>query len=160
MIDLPEAVPEILVRFVAKQIEVDPTVFTMYAKRDPTRREHLEEIRKEFGYRSFQLNDYRDISHTLLQYALENGNSMYLIQTAIDLLRQKKIILPALPTIERLVWETRKRAEKKIFMLLTKSLYGWQKRKLDELIAVSNDGKKTPLTWLKRFRGNHHQTPF
>ncbi|GAB6499035.1 MULTISPECIES: Tn3 family transposase [Bacillaceae] len=160
LVDLPEKVPEELVRFVAKQIGVDPTVFNLYAKRDPTRREHLEEIRKEYGYRSFQLNDYREISYTLLQHALENGNTLYLVQSTINLLRKRKIILPALSTIERLVWETRKRAEKKIFMLLTKSLCDWQKRRLDELIASSKHNKKTLLAWLKEIPGQSSPDAF
>lgn len=47
LVDLPE-IPESLLQFVAKQIEVDPDIFSLYARRDPTRREHLEEIRQEY----------------------------------------------------------------------------------------------------------------
>ncbi len=105
------AIPEGLLKFVAKQIGVDHKVYEEYAKREPTRREHLEEIRKEYGYRNFTILDYRRIPKFLQPYALENGNTMYLIQTALQELRKEKIILPAIPTIERAVWEVRKRTE-------------------------------------------------
>lgn len=159
LVDLPE-VPESLLQFVAKQIEVDPDIFPLYARRDPTRREHLEEIRQEYGYRTFTVNDYRTVSQILLQHALGNGNAMYLIHTTIEILRKKRIILPAIPTIERLVWETRQRAEKKIFTLLTHSLSGWQKEKLDKLIDPFVENKKTPLAWLREIPGQSSPEAF
>ena len=115
-------IPENLIEYIANQINVDPKVYSLYAQRDTTRREHLEEIRQVYGYRNFNNSDYRRISNVLLKSALENGNSVYLVRTAIDLLRKEKIILPAIPTIERMVWLTRTRAEKKIYTILTNNL--------------------------------------
>ncbi|MDU0204852.1 DUF4158 domain-containing protein [Paenibacillus sp. PFR10] len=74
-------------------------------KQEPTRREHMEEIRQLYGYRNFTLREYRSISQTLLKYDLENGNAVYLLRTAIDELRKQKIILPGITTLEHVVWE-------------------------------------------------------
>ena len=44
---------------------------------------------------------------------------MYLVRTAIDLLRKEKINLPAIPNIERMIWLARTRAEIKLYAILT-----------------------------------------
>ncbi|MGY3187607.1 hypothetical protein ACVWXS_002312 [Lysinibacillus sp. TE18511] len=59
---------------------------------------------------------------------------MYLIQTALQKLRKEKIILPAIPKIERAVWEVRKRTEEKISKVLTSSLTSSQQEKLDRIL--------------------------
>ncbi|MES5865971.1 Tn3 family transposase [Bacillus cereus group sp. RP32] len=154
------AISEGLLKFVAKQIGVDHTVYEAYAKREPTRREHLEEIRKEYGYRNFTILDYRRISKFLQPYALENGNTMYLIQTALQELRKEKIILPAIPTIERAVWEVRKRTEEKIFKVLTASLTSSQQEKLDRLLHPMPNTSKTYLSWLREIPGQFSPDAF
>ncbi|WP_192940595.1 DUF4158 domain-containing protein [Staphylococcus simulans] len=49
-------IPDNLIAYVAKQIDVNPDVFSSYAKRDTTRREHLEEIRQVYGGSVAKLN--------------------------------------------------------------------------------------------------------
>ncbi|MGG2067481.1 Tn3 family transposase [Bacillus sp. S14(2024)] len=147
-IDMPD-VPEELLQFVAGQLKVSPSAFELYANRDATRREHLEEIRQEYSYRAFTLRDYRSLSKALQPHAAKNGNAMYLIQMALQELRKERIIFPAVPTIERVVWETRKRAEEKIFKILTSSLTPSQQEKLDGLLLPMKDNPRTYLGWLK-----------
>lgn len=66
-----------------------------------TKYEHLDEIRKEYVYSSFTLHEYRSLSKFLHPQAMSNGNSLHLIQVALVELRKRKIILPAMATIER-----------------------------------------------------------
>ena len=113
-----EPIPDLVIQYIAKQINADPDSFSLYAKRDPTKHEHLEEIRQVFGYQNFSPSKYRKTAQFLMQHALQNGNSMYLLHTVQEQLRNQKIILPGITTIERLVWETRRRAEEKIFKSL------------------------------------------
>ncbi|MFP3887780.1 DUF4158 domain-containing protein [Priestia filamentosa] len=54
---------------------------------------------------------YRIIAQYTLQHTLGNGNTDYLICSTIKELRRQKVILPAMTTIERIVWEARQRAE-------------------------------------------------
>jgi len=150
-------IPDNLIAYVAKQIDVNPDVFSSYAKRDTTRREHLEEIRQVYGYRNLNNSDYRTISNDLLKSALENGNTMYLVRTALDLLRKGKIILPVIPTIERMVWLARIRAEKRIFATLTRNLSKGQKYELEKLIDSTTNNNKTKLAWLQEIPG--HSSP-
>lgn len=96
-------VPESVLRYIAKQIQVDPSAFLLYAEREQTKHEHMEQIRKVFGYSNFSLREYRKISQALFPYAMENENTLHLIRTAMDEMRKQKMILPAMTTIERLV---------------------------------------------------------
>jgi TnpA family transposase len=153
-------IPDNLIKYVANQINADPKVYSLYAQRDTTRREHLEEIRQVYGYRNFNNSDYRSISNALLKFALENGNSMYLVRTAINLLRKEKIILPAIPTIERMVWLARTRAEKKIYAILTSNLSKRHKRGLEKLIDLTVNNYKTQLAWLREIPGQSSPDSF
>lgn len=47
----------------------------------------MEEIRKEYGLRNFITTDYRRLSKFLQSHALNNGNTIYLIETALQDLR-------------------------------------------------------------------------
>lgn len=120
----------------------------------------MEEIRQVYGYQNFSTSKYREVAQYLLKHALQNGNSMYLLQTAQEELRNRKIILPGMTTIERLVWETRRRAEEKIFKSLTANLSQWQKYKLDKLIDPLVENRKTPLAWLRELPGQSSPDAF
>jgi TnpA family transposase len=144
-----EPIPDYVIQYIARQIDANPESFSLYAKRDPTKHEHMEEIRHVYGYQNFSAGKYREAAQFLLKHALQNGNFMYLLRTVQEELRNRKIILPGMTTIERLVWETRRRAEEKIFKYLTATLSLWQKQKLDKLIDPFVENRKTPLAWLR-----------
>ncbi|MCR8630588.1 hypothetical protein NV381_05165 [Paenibacillus sp. N5-1-1-5] len=52
-------------------------------------------------------------------------------------------------TIERAVWETRKRTEEKIFKLISSSLKELQIAKLDRVLTTIPERSKTYLAWLR-----------
>lgn len=153
-------IPESVLCYIAKQIGVEADVFSLYAQREPTRREHLEEIRQAYGYRNFTFREYRTISQTIFKYALENGNSVYLLRTTINELRKQKIILPALTTLERMVWETRLRAEDKISKILISSLTPDQIAKLELMLSHMPESSKTYLSWLREIPGSSSPDAF
>ena len=70
-----EDVPRSIVEFVAAQVGVDPDAFDDYAGgpdgagRDTTRREHVAEIARAFGFRHFGAQVYRELSRWLLPVA-------------------------------------------------------------------------------------------
>ncbi|WP_264806715.1 Tn3 family transposase [Cytobacillus sp. NCCP-133] len=155
-----EPIPDYVIQYIARQIDANPDSFSLYAKRDPTKHEHMEEIRQVYGYQNFSASKYREVAQYLLSHALQNGNSMYLLRTAQEALRNRKTILPGMTTIERMVWETRRRAEERIFKTLTSSLAHWQKQKLDALIDPFSESRKTPLAWLRELPGQSSPEAF
>lgn len=153
-------IPESLIDFIAKQLDIDPEVFPLYARRENTLWDHLKEIREEYGYTTFAISDYRRLLKYLFKIALENGNTTHLIREALDNLRRSKIILPAITTIERVIWEARNRAEEHIYNLIYSGLTINQKMKLDKLIEPTTDTGKTKLGWLKETTGQFSPEAF
>ncbi len=68
----------------------------------------------------------------------------------IDFLRKNRIILPAITTLERMVWEARARAraEKKLFNTVSQSLTNEQKEKLEEIITFSIHPNPIKRYWI------------
>ncbi|WP_311764926.1 DUF4158 domain-containing protein [Paenibacillus agricola] len=146
-------IPDSVISYISKQVGVAPDVFPLYAQREPTRREHMEEIRQTYGYRNFTLREYRFLSNIMLNFSFENGNYMYLIRVALDELRKQKIIIPGMTTIERVVWEVRQRAEEKIYKMLISSLSVEQIDKLENILSPMPESNKTYLAWLREVPG-------
>lgn len=90
--------------------------------RENTLWDRLKEIRSEYDFVTFTLKEYRMAFKNLYQLALENGDVIHLLYECIDFLRKNKIILPAITTLERMVWEARAMAEKKLFNTVSQSL--------------------------------------
>ncbi len=155
-----EEIPDFLIDYIAKQLNVDPKVYSLYARRENTLWDHLKEIREEYGFTNFTTKDYRRLLKFLYKLALENGNTVNLIREALDELRQRKIIFPAITTVERVVWEARNRAEEHIYTLIFSFLTTYQKQKLDKLIEPSIDSGKTKLGWLKETTGQSSPEAF
>ena len=63
----------------------------------------MREIRSEYGFIPFTSEEYQLSLKHLVNLALENEDTLYLINNCIWFLRDNKIILPAITTIEALV---------------------------------------------------------
>jgi TnpA family transposase len=152
-----EEIPYRVLDYIRNQLDIEPETFYQYAQREETRWEHLALIRKDYGYQSFSLTEYRKTSKEIFPHAMENSNGIQLMDLAIDSLRKRKVILPAVSTIERLVWDTRRRAEDKIYRSIDSSLSDDQKDYLNQIIESQLQNGKTPLGWLKEDPG--HPSP-
>lgn len=103
-----EKVPRNFIEFVASQVGVDPDAFYDYAGgfegtgRDTTRREHVAEIARTFGFRHFDAQAYRELSRWLLPIAEGTDSGEALIGTLLEEMRNRQIIAPALYAVERL----------------------------------------------------------
>ncbi|MFP7442584.1 MULTISPECIES: Tn3 family transposase [Bacillus] len=151
--------PDSVLRYIAKQINADPSSLGLYPQRENTLWDHMKEIRNEYGFITFTLKEYRMTFKHLYQLALENGDAIHLLHESIDFLRKNRVILPAITTLERMVWEARAMAEKKIFNTVSQSLTNDQKEKLEEIITSQHrsETNKTILGWLKESPG--HPSP-
>lgn len=155
-----KSLPDDVLKFIAKQIDVSPNEYKHYAQRVATRNEHLDELRQHYGYLNLSLHTFRLISQRALKRALENGNTDFLIRSTIDEFRRLKVILPAMTTIEKIVWEARNRAEEKIFKKTISELSEYQKQQLDRLLDVNSKHQKTPLDWLREVPGQSSPDAF
>lgn len=144
-----EAVPDALLSYVARQLDLDMRAFEQYAQRDTTRREHLCKIQETYGYKTFSQTHYNNLRDWLCPIALGTDKATALVSEVLNELQRRKVLVPALSTVERLVWEVQRQSQQQVFECLTQSLDASQKQKLDELI-LTEDGQPSQLTWLKQ----------
>jgi len=64
----------------AAQLKVPTGIWTFYADRDQTRREHLAELQEQFGYQTFTRAHYRQFGSELAALADQTHQGMLLVQ--------------------------------------------------------------------------------
>jgi hypothetical protein len=104
-------VPKRVVHYIAEQLGVDPNVFEQYGERDNTIFEHLDELRREFGFQNCGWPQLHGLGRELLLLALESDRSLPLIEAAVERLRAQQVIAPGITTLERLVWSVQRLAQ-------------------------------------------------
>jgi TnpA family transposase len=146
-----EAVPLPVIEHIASQVGAPPEAFAEYTlKRDVTRREHLREIMRTFGFRPFDAFAYRDLSRWLTPTAMSTDSGEALVDALVGEMRARGIVIPAIYAVERLGWEVRNRARRAVFAQLVDGLAEEQLESLDELLVVPEAEAETPLGWLRR----------
>ncbi len=87
-----DAYPQIL-SILASQLGVDPVVFSDYRHgRDTTRREHVLELQRDFGFRSFSATIYRELAGWLLPIARSTDVGPVLVGALVDEMRASQWI--------------------------------------------------------------------
>ncbi len=148
-----ERVPERILQYIATQVGVQPEVFEGYGERENTRREHLAEIERTFGYRAFDVDVKRELAEWLLPMALGTDSGVALVTALVEEMRHRKIIIPALSSLERLGWEVRHEAQSLVFERLIGGLTPEQRVQLDGLLSLPASSHQTALVWLRQAAG-------
>ena len=152
-----QKIPESVLFYISEQLNINPKEYDLYFQRENTRLIHFKEIRELYGYKIYSENDYKYLIEYLLPLAMENDNVVRLVKTAIDELKNRRIILPGITTIERVVNEVITKSNNLVIDILNKSLTTSQKKSLDFIIEQSTETNKTTLAWLKEDPG--HSSP-
>ncbi len=146
-----EEVSPLVVSYIASQLRLNPMSIVQYGQdREATRYEHLAEIEKACGFRPFTKREYRELAVWLLPLARTTDAGTVLVSTLIEEMRTRLIIIPALSTVERLGWETRRRAQRHIYRKLTEGLTTLQQTQLKALLTVPVASRQTILVWLRQ----------
>lgn len=146
-----ESIPDDIIRYVAVQIETNPKVLNYYAKRENTIWNHTKEIRKTYDFILFNDEVRKYTEKYLINLALENDDKLFLIDRCIHFFRDNKVILPAITTIEALVWEVKEKVEKIVIDTIISYLDTKQRERLNEIVSSQSEKlkNKTILGWLK-----------
>ena len=129
-----------LLRLVAKQLKVSAEIWADYGQREQTRREHLVELQKVFGFKTLTTSHYQQSVHTLTELALQTDKGIVLASSLVDDLRQQSIILPAMYAMERICAEAVTLANRRIYATLTDPLSSDRRQRLDKLLE-RRDGR-------------------
>jgi hypothetical protein len=74
-------VPRAVLTVIAEQVDVPASAFTSYGDRENTLYEHLDELRRECGFRSCGWREYLLVARSLLPDAMESDRPLPLIET-------------------------------------------------------------------------------
>jgi hypothetical protein len=144
-------VPRPVLAAIAEQVGVPVSAFTSYGERENTLYEHLDELRRECGFRSCGWREYLLVARALLPDAMESDRPLPLIESALERLRAEGILAPNMISVERLVWIVLKIAERRLLRSLTQLLTLEQRTRLDGLLhADTRLGGATRLSWLRQ----------
>ena len=147
---LGETMPSNIVEFVASQIGTDPDAFHNYAReRDTTRREHVAELVRTFGFRSFDGRAYRELSHWLLPIAEGTDSGEALVEALLEEMLRREIIAPALYAWSPTRAFPERRAQERVFGKFVRNLDDERLGKLDSLLVVPEGEDETPLNRLR-----------
>lgn len=146
-----DCVPLSVIKYIARQINVVSKSFESYPQRENTLWEHIKEIRSEYKFIAFTSIEYELTFKYISNLAFENEDTLYLFNECLNFLRNNKIIFPAITTIERLVWESKLHAEKKVLGIINNSLTIDQKKQLENTLLLKSPSEMniTILGWLK-----------
>ena len=113
-----ETPPANLLHFVAEQLGADASEIGEYAARDETRREHLQVSCKEYRFRPYGPAHSPLLRRYLETEALSIDSAFTLVESAMEWLRQHRVILPALATLEAVVRTVRSKVERDVYWRL------------------------------------------
>jgi hypothetical protein len=97
-----EALPEVMIAFVAEQIDVPPEVLADYGRREQNRWEHAAEAQRHLGLHVPGREDRRAALAAALQAAEATDRGQPIAEAMIAALRGRCSVLPAADTLDRL----------------------------------------------------------
>ncbi len=148
-------IPEPIVAYVAEQLAVSTTAMTRYGQRVSTVYEHLEKIRRQYGYHNYDWPAILHLTRHLLPLALESDEPFPLVEAALLYMKEQLIIAPGITTTERLIRRVQGIARYRTYRYLTRMLTIEQTTTLDELLDSDKGvSGKTRLSWLRIPPGN------
>lgn len=145
-----DTIPEPALNFVAEQLRLGSDVLASYATRPQTRREQLDALRDEFGFRMFAPGHGRELLSWLLPIALATTNASAVAAALMDELRRRRIIAPGPSVIERLVTAILVVAERHVAGQLTSALSAVQTDALDALLRPKEGTSMSMLAWTRQ----------
>lgn len=142
-------IPEELVSFIAEQLDLPTAAIGNYAHREQTMTDHARELNLAFGWRHAVRSDIPFLIEAAASAAWSSDKGPVIVAGMIKSLRQAKILLPLVSTIERAGLAGRARARKSAMLALVAELTLEQLAKLDLLMVSDPEKGVTPLAWLK-----------
>ena len=146
-----EAIPLNVLGFIAAQLGMGVEDLDGYAIREETRREHLAELRRIYGYRMFSGRCARDLKVWLEHEAEAAHSNEGLARRFVEECRRRQVILPGLSVLERLCAGALVAAERRIEARVVAGLDDALRMRLDRLLTEEVDGGVSRFVWLRRF---------
>jgi TnpA family transposase len=148
----PAEVPQGVVAYLARQLGVTDTGGLRRYATGEMRRDHVAEIRRQYGYRDFHEGTeaaalYRWLANRAWVSA-ERPSVLFDLATAR--LVERKVILPGVTVLARLVAQVRDQAASRLWRTLARTLKPGQAARLETLLVADESSRQSPLERLRR----------
>ncbi|TCQ70422.1 TnpA family transposase [Ochrobactrum sp. BH3] len=144
-----EVPPPMLLNYIAEQINVDPRLFSLYATREETRREHIAHLQRYLDLRSATAEDRRAALRAGIEAASQTDKGLSIAKAIIATFREQCVLLPALNMIERMGLAARAIARRRAESALIADLSDEKLEALDILLDVDPAIRQTRFHWLR-----------
>ena len=137
----------------ATQLSISDTAsLKLYLERITTYRDHSVEIQRFYGYRDFndQPEQFRLVRWLYTRAWLSTERPIILFDLVTARLVEKKILLPGVTVLTKLIAQVRDRASARIWRFLAKLPSSEQRIRLDALLLVPEGSRVSTLDRLRR----------
>jgi TnpA family transposase len=148
----PSEVPQGMVAYLAKQLGLADTEGLKRYAAGEMRRDHVTEIRRGYGYRDFhEGSEPAALSRWLANRAWVGAERpSVLFDLATARLVERKVLLPGVSVLARLVAQVRDLAASRLWRTLARSLKPQQATSLETLLVADETTRQSPLERLRR----------
>lgn len=149
----PINVPPGVIDYVRRQLEIsDISSLPEYIEREATKLEHTAEIRSIYTYKDFNDPPWRfRLSRWLYtRIWLSNERPSHLFDLATHWLIQRKVLLPGISTLTRMIAQFRDRAILKAWQRLANLPNKNQRQQLEDLLTVPKGKRRSRFDQLRR----------
>lgn len=149
----PTTVPAVVASFLATQLSIeDPSCLARYAGRPATQSAHVQLIRERYGYRDFaeQPEHFRLVRWLYGRAWLSAERPSVLFDLTTARLVERKVLLPGVTVLARLVASVRDRAATRLWRMLASLPSPEQRRYLEALLVIPAQARQTLLDRLRR----------
>jgi TnpA family transposase len=139
----PFEIIEEIVSFVGNELDLDPKKITGYSERQPTVSAHQQQIRLYLELKKFDETENECLKRFLFEEACRLEKPSPLLAIAKEFLQNRKVLLPADATLNRIIGEQRDLARQEIFGRVMDMLNPETRERFDQLLAVENSQSST-----------------
>lgn len=144
-----EVLPAIMLDHVAEQIGSDTTVIGGFSRRQSTRYEQLETIKRRHGLRSLTRPARAELATWLVDRAIETTDGRLLLERLLAHMREQRIVVPGISIVERIAAQAIQAADAKVVATVAGQLDSDTRARLDAVVDDKAHARQSRLSWLR-----------